>query len=75
MDALLKRFEHHLALERNLSPRTITSYLNDLKQFHSFVQEQPGFSGPAGNWLSKIDTILLRRFGVRLDYSKRLHRA
>jgi len=66
MEPLLKRFEQHLSLERNLSPRTITSYLQDLKQFQIFLQNQAGFIGPADAWLNKIDTILLRRFLAQL---------
>lgn len=66
MEHLLKRFEHHLTLERNLSPRTVTSYLHDLRQFQVFLQDQTGFSGPAEVWLDKVDTILLRRFLAKL---------
>jgi integrase/recombinase XerC len=66
MQRLLKRFEQHLTLERNLSPRTVSSYLHDLKQFQAFLQDQPAFSGPAAGWLERVDTILLRRFLARL---------
>lgn len=66
MDRLLKRFEHHLSLERNLSPRTVVSYLHDLGQFQLFLQDQPGFTGPASDWVGKVDTILLRRFLAKL---------
>lgn len=62
MDRLLKKFEEHLGLERNLSPRTVESYLNDLRQFKAFLESQPGFTGPHEVWLGKVDTILLRRF-------------
>lgn len=66
MEQLLKRFEQHLTLERNLSPRTVASYLNDLKQFQAFLAGEKGFSGPAEQWLADVDTILLRRFLARL---------
>lgn len=62
MDRLLKSFEEHLDLERNLSTRTVESYLNDLRQFKAFLEKQTGFSGPHEAWLKKVDTILLRRF-------------
>ncbi|MDT8421317.1 MAG: tyrosine recombinase XerC [Desulfuromonadales bacterium] len=61
MKQLIARFEHHLTLERNLSPRTVDAYLNDLAQFDAFLQQQ-GWSGPAEDWLGRIDPILLRRY-------------
>ncbi len=66
MERLLKRFEQHLAIERNLSPRTVTAYLNDLRQFQAFLQQQSGFAGPAGRWLAQIDLLLLRRYLAQL---------
>lgn len=66
LDRLLSRFEEHLGSERNLSPRTVDSYRNDLRQFQAFLEIQPGFSGPHQSWIEKIDTILLRRFLAQL---------
>ena len=62
MEQLLKRFEKHLAIERSLSARTIEAYLSDLSQFQRFLQQQTGFSGPAGDWLAQLDILQLRHY-------------
>jgi len=68
MDKLLKDFEQHLATERSLSPRTVEAYLRDLRQFKLFLQTA-GYSGPASDWLGRIDLLLLRRYLARLHKS------
>lgn len=69
MERLLKRFEQHLLVERNLSPRTVAAYLCDLRQFQLFLQQQAGFSGPTRDWLARIDLLLLRRYLAQLHRS------
>ena len=62
VEQLLKRFEKHLAIERSLSARTIDAYLSDLSQFQRLLQQQTGFSGPAGDWLAQLDILQLRHY-------------
>ena len=66
MDQLLKRFEQHLSVERNLSPRTVEAYLRDLQNFQLFLEQQTGFVGAAERWLKQIDRLLLRRYLAQL---------
>ena len=46
-DSALVRFQRHLAAERQLAPRTVNNYLNDLQPFAQFLQEKLGISDPA----------------------------
>ena len=66
MQKLIKAFEHHLVVERNLSPRTVSAYVRDLRQLEAFLTTLPAFSGAAERWISRIDTIVLRRFLAHL---------
>jgi integrase/recombinase XerC len=61
MEQLFKRFENHLEIERNLSPRTIAAYRCDLAQFQQFLQ-QPGVAGPTVDCLAQLDMLLLRQY-------------
>ncbi|MBS3970652.1 MAG: site-specific integrase, partial [Clostridia bacterium] len=40
MRVLLERFIHYLAVERGLSDNTLSSYLSDLEQFITFLEEK-----------------------------------
>ncbi|MEA3361904.1 MAG: tyrosine recombinase XerC [Thermodesulfobacteriota bacterium] len=57
----LKQFEQHLAVERNLSPRTVEAYLRDLRQLQTFLQQSGVFDAREG-WLEQIDLLLLRQY-------------
>ncbi len=65
MKQCIEEFLHHLEVERNLSPRTLTAYRSDLQQFLDFLQqEQPDLVG--GEAVAQIDTLILRRYLARL---------
>ena len=54
-------FLAHLAVERNLSPRTLDSYRRDLRQFSSWLDER-------GLELSEVERSTLRNYlGARRD--------
>ncbi len=61
----LKYFETHLAVERNLSPRTVEAYLRDLRQFQQFLL-QSGDSATETPGLVQVDLLLLRQYLARL---------
>ena len=65
MERFIKRFEQHLAIERNLSPLTVESYLRDLRQFQSFLLQQAGFEDKNID-LTRLDLLLLRRYLAQL---------
>jgi len=64
----LKRFEQHIAIERNLSPRTVTAYMRDLHQFQKFL-EQHKIVSSRKKWLEQIDLLLLRQYLAGLHKS------
>ncbi len=65
MDRLLERFEQHIAIERNLSFRTVEAYLRDLRQFRDFL-DRLGFFSSSANGLEQIDLLLLRQYLAQL---------
>lgn len=68
MDQHLKRFEQHIAIERNLSPRTVEAYMRDLQQFQNFL-EQHEIVSSREKWLEQIDLLLLRQYLAGLHKS------
>lgn len=68
MERYLNRFEEHLRVERNLSPRTVEAYLRDLRQFQHFLH-QPSKSKPETDELEQVDLLLLRQYLAQLHKS------
>ena len=68
MERYLKRFEDHLTVERNLSPRTVEAYRRDLRQFQRFLQ-QPENTRSRVDGLEQVDLLLLRQYLARLHKS------
>ncbi|RLB73103.1 MAG: tyrosine recombinase XerC [Deltaproteobacteria bacterium] len=69
VEKFLKRFEDHLTVERNLSPRTVEAYLRDLRQFQQFLLQPGRSSSPIR--LEQVDLLLLRQFLAQLNKSCR----
>jgi len=65
VEQYLNRFIEHLAVERNLSPRTVEAYLRDLRQFQRFLQS-PGNSKSKINGVEQVDLLLLRQYLAQL---------
>ena len=65
VEPYLKRFEQHLAIERNLSPRTVEAYMRDLRQFHNFLEQHEIVSAQT-DFLKHIDLLLLRQYLAQL---------
>jgi len=61
----LKRFEQHLTIERNVSPRTVTAYLRDARDFQQFLL-QLELPGEPERWCRLVDLLLLRRYLAQL---------
>lgn len=62
MKNAIEKYLRYLAIERNASPHTITSYQNDLDQFLSFCQKHNG--------TSNIDIDCIERITIRLWLGK-----
>lgn len=60
MEKLIDRFDHHLAIERNVSPHTRRAYLQDLEEFRTFLTEELKWSGEGQ--VQRIDKLVLRRY-------------
>ena len=65
MNQYLKRFEQHIATERNLSPLTVEAYMRDLHQFQDFLGQHKSVN-PRKNYLQHIDLLLLRQYLAQL---------
>ncbi len=65
MKQYIDRFEHHLAIERNLSPRTVEAYMRDLSQFCSFLTSHKEIIDPL-EVLRGVELLLLRQYLAQL---------
>ncbi|HQG76797.1 MAG TPA: tyrosine recombinase XerC [Bacteroidales bacterium] len=66
-------FLQYLQIEKRYSPLTVTSYLNDLNQFHRFLSEQAIHSDPAGTTSHDIRSWIVSL--AESEYSSRsIHR-
>lgn len=68
MSQYIERFEQHLAVERNLSPRTVEAYLRDLRQFYAFLKQHEAISVQT-DLLMPVDLLLLRQYLAQLHKS------
>lgn len=63
MEQQLANYEQHLAVERNMSPRTLDAYMRDLRQFCDFLAKG------GGKELAAVDLVVVRRFLAELHGS------
>ncbi|BCR04219.1 tyrosine recombinase XerC [Desulfuromonas versatilis] len=62
MEELIRRFEKHLSVERNLSPHTLRAYRQDLEEFRAFLEQGQAGGGKGREAAGRIDAIVLRRY-------------
>ncbi len=62
MDDLIRSFEKHLSVERNVSPHTRRAYRQDLEEFRAFLEQGPAGKGDGREVAGRVDAILLRRY-------------
>jgi len=65
----LRRFEQHLAIERNLATLTVAAYLRDMRQFAAFLQQQQGAGSTQTIDWKQVDLLLLRHYLAQLHKS------
>ncbi len=68
LDKAIEAFGRHMAIERNLSDRTMKSYLSDLRQYQAFLgQQAPSAGGGDG---IPVDLVAIRSFLASLHRAK-----
>ncbi|MCE5282461.1 MAG: tyrosine recombinase XerC [Deltaproteobacteria bacterium] len=68
LDEAIEAFGRHMAIEKNLSDRTMKSYLSDLRQYQVFLEKQAASS--AGGDAVPEDPIQIRSFLASLHRAK-----
>lgn len=69
LNAARREFGLHLEMERNLSPRTVSSYLSDLGGFYGYLQE----TNPEGDYLDQVNVVRVDHLQIR-GYLAELYR-
>ena len=69
LNAARREFGLHLEMERNLSPRTVSSYLSDLGGFYGYLQEM----NPEADYLDQVDVARVDHLQIR-GYLAELYR-
>jgi len=61
--ALIQRFMHYLALEKNASPHTCRCYRKDLEGFEDFLKSSGMYLNPKGGVeIEKVDRMAIRKY-------------
>ena len=71
MESYIREFTEYLVAEKNASPHTLESYLNDLSQFEEFLK-QSGHTGESTDFkIETIDRLAVRSY-LGFLYDKKL---
>ena len=62
MEKAIEEFKNHLLVEKNASPHTVESYLNDISQFQEFLVRTNHAVDSSAIQLDKIDRLAVRSF-------------
>ncbi|MHB8908764.1 MAG: tyrosine recombinase XerC [Syntrophales bacterium] len=69
LEQAIEEFDRHMAVERNLSDRTRQSYLSDLRQYRTFLENHA--SAAAGQDTIPVDQMVIRSFLATFYRDKR----